>query len=183
MLFHDAGKPATAVRDGERITFLGHPEFGAQASVAALRRLRFSNDEVEDVAQLVVLHMRPIQYSSEWTDGAIRRLVRDSGDLLPALLDLADGDMAASEYPAAEAAAKMGELRRRVAAVGADVSHGARSPLNGHALIEHYGHRAGPWISAMQDALVEAIIDGALPPHDEAAAWAYLERHPELAPI
>lgn len=182
MLFHDAGKPATAARDGDRVTFLGHPEFGAQASVAALRRLRFSNDEVEDVAQLVLLHMRPIQYSSDWTDGAIRRLVRDSGDLLPALLDLADGDMAASAYPPREAAEQMGELRRRVAEVGADVSHGARSPLDGHALIERYGHPAGPWISAVKAALVEAILDGALPPRDEAAAWVYLERHPELGP-
>ncbi|MGI8607710.1 MAG: CCA tRNA nucleotidyltransferase [Candidatus Dormibacteria bacterium] len=182
MLFHDAGKPATAARDGDRITFLGHPEFGAQASVAALRRLRFSNNEVEDVAQLVVLHMRPIQYSSDWTDGAVRRLVRDGGDLLPALLDLASGDMAASEYPPEEAAAKMDELRRRVAGVDTDVSHEAQSPLNGHQLMDHFGHAAGPWISTVQAALVEAILDGALPPHDQAAAWAYLERHPELAP-
>ena len=182
MLFHDTGKPATAVRDGDKLTFYGHPDVGATAAVSALRRLRFSNDEVDDVAHLVAMHMRPIQYAPDWSDGAIRRLVREGGDLLPALLDLADGDMAASEYPAEEAAEKMGGLRRRVAEVSADVSHGARSPLDGHALMAHYGHRAGPWISAVQDALVEAILDGALPPHDEAAAWAYLERHPELAP-
>jgi len=182
ILFHDTGKPATAQRDGDRVTFLGHPEVGAEMAVAALRRLRFSNDEVDDVARLVTMHMRPIQYLSGWSDGAVRRLVRDAGDLVPALLDLAGGDMAASAYPPEEAAEKMGELRRRVAEVGAEVSHGARSPLDGHVLMEHYGHRAGRWISVLQDALVEAIVDGALPANDQDAAWAYLERHPELAP-
>jgi poly(A) polymerase len=182
MLFHDAGKPATAERDGDRVTFLGHPELGADLAVAALRRLRFSNEEVDDVALLVAMHMRPIQYSADWSDGAIRRLVRDAGELLPALLGVAGGDMAASEYPAAEAQRKMAELRRRVGEVGADVSHGARSPLDGHQLMEHFGQPPGPWIARVQEAMVEAILDGALPPHDREAAWAYLGRHPELSP-
>ena len=182
MLFHDSGKPATAERDADRVTFLGHPEIGAETAVAALHRLRFSNDEVDDVARLVAMHMRPIQYLPDWTDGAVRRLVRDSGDLVPALLDLADGDMAASEYPPEEAAAKMGELRRRVADVGAEVSDAARSPLDGHVLMAHYERPPGPWLSTLQHALVEAIIDGALPAGDQDAAWAYLEGHPEIVP-
>lgn len=182
VLFHDAGKPATAVREGDRRTFYGHPDVGAHAAAFALRRLRFSNDDVDAVSRLVLLHMRPIQYQPEWKDGAVRRLVRDSGELLPALLDLAGGDMAASEYPRAEAEAKMGDLRRRVATVEDEVSHAARSPLDGHALMERFGRPAGPWISALQDDLVEAILDGDLTPGDIAAAWRYLDRHPELVP-
>ena len=180
MLFHDVGKPPTAVRDGEKVTFYGHPDLGANLAAAALRRLRFSGEEVDDVARLVALHMRPIQYDPEWREGAVRRLVRDSGELLPALLDLADGDMAASEYPPSEAAEKMGDLRRRVADVDANVSHAARSPLDGHALMSHFDRAGGPWLKVVQDALVDAIIDGALPAGDEDAAWRYLERHPEL---
>jgi poly(A) polymerase len=182
VLFHDAGKPATAVRDGDRLTFYGHPDVGADAAALALRRLRFSNDDVDAVSRLVSLHMRPIQYQPEWKDGAVRRLVRDSGELLPALLDLAGGDMAASEYPRSDAEAKMRDLRRRVATVGDEVSRAARSPLDGHALMEHFGRPAGPWISALQDSLVEAILDGDLAPGDTAAAWRYLDGHPELVP-
>jgi poly(A) polymerase len=182
VLFHDAGKPATAARDGDRVTFLGHPEVGADTAVFALRRLRFSNDDIEAVSRLVSLHMRPIQYMTEWRDGAVRRLVRDSGDLLPALLVLADADMAASSYPKADADAKMGDLRRRVATVDDEVSHAARSPLDGHALMARLDRPAGPWIATVQDALVEALLDGELAPGDTEAAWTYLEEHPELLP-
>lgn len=182
MLFHDAGKPGTAVREGDRLTFYGHPDVGAQVATVAMRRLRFSNDDIDAVSRLVALHMRPIQYQPEWKDGAVRRLVRDGGEVLPALLDLADGDMAASEYPAEAAAAKMGDLRRRVAEVGAEVSDLARSPLDGHVLMQRYGRPAGPWISVIQDALLGAILDGDLAPGDEAGAWGYIEHHPELSP-
>jgi poly(A) polymerase len=182
MLFHDVGKPATAARDGERLTFYGHPDVGAATATAALRRLRFSNDDVEAVAQLVALHMRPIQYQPDWKDGAVRRLVRDSGELLPALLNLADGDMSASEYPAEDAAIKMGDLRRRVAEVEEEVALAARPPINGNALMARFNRPAGPWIATLQHALIEAVLDGDLAPGDEAGAWAYIEAHPELTP-
>jgi tRNA nucleotidyltransferase/poly(A) polymerase len=182
MLFHDAGKPATAIREGDRLTFYGHPDVGAAAAASAMRRLRFSNDDIESVRRLVAMHMRPIQYVPDWKDGAVRRLVRDGGELLPALLDLADGDMAASEYPQEEADAKMSDLRRRVAEVSVEVSQGARSPLGGHALMERYGRPAGSWISTIQDTLLEAILDGELAPGDVAGAWQYIDDHPELEP-
>ncbi|MDQ6747012.1 MAG: HD domain-containing protein, partial [Candidatus Dormibacteraeota bacterium] len=182
VLFHDAGKPATAAREGDKLSFYGHPEVGATAATSALRRLRFSNEDVDAVVRLVSMHMRPIQYQADWKDGAVRRLVRDSGDLLPALLDLADGDMAASAYPPGEARAKMGDLRRRVDAVAEEVSRAARSPLDGHALMERFNRPPGPWIAALQAALLEAVLDGELPPGDEVAAWAYLDAHPGLVP-
>ncbi|GAC1328412.1 MAG: HD domain-containing protein [Candidatus Dormibacteria bacterium] len=182
MLFHDTGKPATAMVDGDKLTFYGHPDVGAEMTATALRRLRFSGDEVHDVARLVALHMRPIQYDVTWSDGAVRRLVRDAAELLPALLTIADGDMAASEYPPEEAARKMNHLRRRVDEVGADVSHAARSPLDGHARMERYQRPGGPWVKVVQDVLVEAILDGALPAGDVEAAWNYIDRHPGLVP-
>ncbi|MFN2463089.1 MAG: CCA tRNA nucleotidyltransferase [Candidatus Dormibacteria bacterium] len=182
MLFHDSGKPATADADadGDKITFYGHPDIGADVAFAALRRLRFSGDEVDDVARLVSMHMRPIQYQPDWGEGAIRRLVRDCGALLPALMVIAEGDMAASDYPVADAVEKMTDLRRRVATVEDDVSHAARSPLDGHSLMQHFGRPGGPWVKVIQDALVDAILDGALPAGDAQAAWSYIDRHPEL---
>ena len=121
VLLHDCGKPATAVPDGDRITFLRHPEVGAQLAAEMLKRLRFSNDEIDAVTRLILLHMRPIQYDPEtWSDGAVRRLVRDSGEVLPALVELARADMEASAYPADEAARKLGDLERRIAAVDVD---------------------------------------------------------------
>jgi poly(A) polymerase len=181
ILLHDCGKPVVAARDGERITFLGHPDAGAKAAVRMLRRLRFSNDEVAAVTRLVSLHMRPIQYDpSTWSDGAVRRLVRDSGELLEPLLQLARADMAASDYPPDEASRKLDDLDRRVAALDVDAVRGLSAPLDGNQLMERFGRPPGPWISRVQDALVEAVLEGEIAPRDEAAAWAYLESHSDL---
>jgi poly(A) polymerase len=181
VLLHDSGKPATAARDGERITFLGHPEAGAEAATAMLRRLRFSNDQIQAVTRLILLHMRPIQYDpATWSDGAVRRLVRDSGVVLPALVELARVDMSASEYPAAEAARKLGDLERRIDDLDVEAVRKVNPPLDGNQLMKRLGRRPGPWIARVQGALLEAVLDGALPAADVNAAWAYLDRHPEL---
>jgi len=183
VLLHDVGKPATAARDGDRITFLGHPEEGVRLATAMLRRLRFSNAEIEAVARLVAMHMRPIQYDPEgWGDAAVRRLVRDAEEGLDALLDLADADMAASAYPPEDAARKVGDLRRRIGALDVDAVRALRPPLDGDTLMQRFGRPAGPWVGRVQRALLEAVLDGDLPTGDAgvAAAWAWLEARPEL---
>lgn len=57
-LFHDVGKPQTfAVRDG-RITFYEHAYLGAKMTKEIMKRLRFSNHEIEDVSECVANHMK-----------------------------------------------------------------------------------------------------------------------------
>jgi poly(A) polymerase len=181
ILMHDAGKPETAKREDDRITFIGHPEAGARHAAEMLKRLRFSNDEINAVTRLVELHMRPIQYqSAEWSDGAIRRLVRDSDELLPALLALAAADMEASDYPQAEAERKLGDLRRRIDALDVESVRRMAPPLDGNDLMQRFQRKGGPWIAVVQSALLDAVINGELPPGDKGAAWTYLEAHKEL---
>jgi poly(A) polymerase len=57
-LFHDVGKPQTyAVRDG-KITFYEHAYLGAKMTREIMRRLRFSNDAIEEVSECVANHMK-----------------------------------------------------------------------------------------------------------------------------
>ena len=59
-LFHDIGKPACArvdVEDGGRIRFNGHEHVGAEMTAKIMRRLRFSNDEIEATTEAVRNHM------------------------------------------------------------------------------------------------------------------------------
>jgi poly(A) polymerase len=182
VLVHDIGKPATAAVDGDRVTFLGHPDAGARITRDMLHRLRFSNDIADQTARLVELHMRPIQYlPQQWTDGAVRRLVRDSGDLLAELLELARADMTASAYPVDEAQNKLDDLERRIAGLNVEAVQNVGPPLDGDRLMARYGRPPGPWIRRVQEGLVDAILDGELAlDGGEDAAWAYLEAHPEL---
>ncbi len=57
-LLHDVGKPATFRRAPDRIRFDGHVDVGVKITRAICLRLRFSNDDTEQVIALVENHMR-----------------------------------------------------------------------------------------------------------------------------
>jgi poly(A) polymerase len=57
-LFHDLGKPPTMERDHTgRIRFSGHESVSAQMTEKIMRRLRFSNEEIEATTAMVQNHM------------------------------------------------------------------------------------------------------------------------------
>jgi poly(A) polymerase len=57
-LFHDLGKPPTMQRDENgRIRFNGHESVGAEMTERIMRRLRFSNEEIEATVAMVQNHM------------------------------------------------------------------------------------------------------------------------------
>jgi poly(A) polymerase len=179
-LLHDVGKPPThAVDDSGKHTFYDHPGVGAALSAALLTRLRFSNDIAERVALLVRHHLRPIQYRpEEWSDAAVRRLVRDIGDERERLLDLARADTRASSFPTTEAIDDLERRMERLDAGGA-LSR-MRPPLDGHEITALAGRAPGPWVGRAQRALEEAVLDGGLAPGDAQAARRWLEEHAEL---
>lgn len=57
-LFHDVGKPVTfSIKEG-RIKFYEHAPIGAEMTKKIMKRLRFSNDEIEAVSECVANHMK-----------------------------------------------------------------------------------------------------------------------------
>ena len=73
-LLHDVGKPPT-YREAERIRFDGHAEVGTRMTEAILKRLRFSNEECEQIALLVKNHMR-FGDVMEMKDSTLKRFFR-----------------------------------------------------------------------------------------------------------
>ncbi len=57
-LFHDIGKPQTAAIRKGRLTFYEHSEAGVKIAQTIMRRLRFSNDEIDGVCECVANHMK-----------------------------------------------------------------------------------------------------------------------------
>lgn len=180
VLLHDVGKPPThAVAEDGRHTFHDHPSVGAEMATGILERLRFSGDEVRDVATLVRLHLRPIQYRAETHgDAAVRRLIRDAGPLRKQMLDVARADTLASSYPDT---AEIDELAERMERLDRDGGFSRPvAPLDGHTLMHIAGRPGGPWLGRVIRALEEAMLDGEFAPGDAAAAEAWLRAHPEL---
>src|SRR5437660_7807297 len=61
VLLHDVGKPPTfqsAAETGDRIRFNNHVEVGVRMAETICRRLRFSNEETEQIVALVGNHMK-----------------------------------------------------------------------------------------------------------------------------
>jgi poly(A) polymerase len=172
-LFHDVGKPSTATPDG---AFSGHDIVGAELAKSALERLRFPQKEVEAVAKLVRLHLRPVYYSSEWTDGAVRRLARDAGDLIAPLMALARADVAASAYPEPE---KLDELQARIEAVLHERPSRLAPLVTGGDIMRVRDIGPGPEVGRIKQRLQELVIDGEIPPSREAVL-EYLATHPDL---
>ena len=172
-VFHDVGKPATATADG---AFTGHEEVGARIATAALERLRFSQKEIDAVVTLVRLHLRPVYYRSEWSDGAVRRLARDAGALIEKLMALARADIAASAYPEPE---KLDELAARLATVVSEQPSRMAAPIDGEDIMHALRLAPGPEVGRIKARLGELIMDGEIEPSREAVL-AYLQAHPEL---
>jgi poly(A) polymerase len=124
-----------------------------------MRRLRFSHAETAKVARLVELHMRPIQYRSDWADAAVRRLWHDSGELAEPLLALARADTVASSFPGT---AGLDELQSRMAALASQHPRGLRPVLTGDELKVHFRMQDGPWIGRAHEFLMEAAVQGRL---------------------
>ena len=58
ILFHDIGKPPTAVTAPDRIRFNRHASEGAHMAEDIMRRLRFSADDISSISHCVRNHMR-----------------------------------------------------------------------------------------------------------------------------
>jgi poly(A) polymerase/tRNA nucleotidyltransferase (CCA-adding enzyme) len=89
-LFHDIGKPQSLRSTGDNNTFYNHEVISYHKAKHILRRLRFSNHAIQKILLLVRNHM--FHYTEEWTDGAVRRLMRKADPYLKELFILREGD-------------------------------------------------------------------------------------------
>ncbi len=94
-LVHDIGKPVTKkFESGGQVTFHHHDVVGAKMAKKRLTALRFDNDTIDKVSRLIELHLRFFGYADQgWSDSAVRRYVRDAGDVLERLHILTRADV------------------------------------------------------------------------------------------
>ncbi|MEY3920218.1 MAG: hypothetical protein RLZ15_1012, partial [Actinomycetota bacterium] len=139
-LLHDIGKPKTrALIPGGGVSFHHHEVVGARLAKERLKKLRYSNEVIDDVETLIALHLRFHGYGDgEWTDSAVRRYVRDAGELLTHLHVLTRADCTTRNQRKAELLAKTyDELESRIERLAAEEELAAIRPdLDGAEVME-----------------------------------------------
>jgi poly(A) polymerase len=162
-LLHDIGKPKTRrFQAGGTVTFHHHDVVGAKLARKRLRELRFSNDEVDDVARLVELHLRFHGYGSgEWTDSAVRRYVRDAGDQLERLHILTRADCTTrNQRKAARLQRTYDGLEERIAVLAEQEELDAMRPdLDGNQIMGILGIGPGREVGEAYKFLLELRMD------------------------
>lgn len=172
-LFHDVGKPRTrGFQKGKGTTFHHHDVVGAKMTRRRLTELRFSSDDVSSITELVALHLRFHTYRLGWSDSAVRRYVRDAGDLLSELNVLTRCDCTTrNEKKARTLSRRMDELEERIAELAAAEELAALRPeLDGSQVMEHLGLRPGPEIGRALAFLMEIRLEEGLIGEEAARA-------------
>ena len=170
-LFHDVGKPATRSFGPEGVAFHHHEVVGARITRARMKELRYSRADIEEVAGLVYLHLRPHTLKMGWTDRAVRRYARDAGPLLDRLNTLVRSDVTTRDPKKARAVERrIAELEERIAVLRQQEELDAiRPPIDGHAVMALLGIRPGPLVGEVMDLLLEYRLDEG--PYSEEEAY------------
>ena len=172
-LLHDIGKPATFHIDrsgkngrSERIRFNGHVEVGVRIAEIILRRLRFSNEDAEQIVALVKNHMRfgDILDMRESTLKRFLRLPRFDEHLALHWLDCTSCHGRLGLYDFAKAryeAAPVEQMRPQLLVTGDDLIH--------------FGYKPSPQFKAMLEMAEDAQLEGTI--HSTADGLALVQRH------
>ncbi len=165
-LLHDIAKPVCMQREGERVTFYGHTDRGAEMAEGILKRFKRSRAVWERVAYLVRNHLRHVQ-APHMRLSTLKRFLRQDG--IEELLELAridalsaNGDLQYYRFcETRRAELKDDEVRP--------------APLvRGDDLIQ-LGFKPGPLFGQILRQVEDAQLGGQLRGREEALEW--VKRH------
>ncbi len=161
-LLHDVGKPPTFSDEGNRIHFYNHPNVGAQIARQMLTRLRFSNQEIEDIVSCVDNHMK-FANVKEMRIGKLKQFV--ARENFPVELEMHKIDCLASH-------GKL-ELYRFLTRKLKEFEREGLKPkrlINGNDLIS-IGIEPGPIMKEILEETYALQLEGKVSSRDEAFNW------------
>lgn len=165
VLLHDVGKPATfrsAEETGDRIRFDGHVDVGVRMAEEIVRRLRFSNEDAEQIVALVANHMRfkDVEQMRASTLKRFVRLPRFEEHLELHRLDCLSSHRRLDSY---------GFIRRTLDETPPEQIRPPRL-MTGEDLVA-MGYKPGPVFREILNAVEDAQLEGQLKSRDEAVDY------------
>jgi poly(A) polymerase len=158
-LLHDVGKPSTFRRAPDRIRFDSHVDVGVKMAEAICRRLRFSNDDTEQILALVDNHMRfgDVEKMKPSTFKRFVRLPRFDEHLELHRLDCKASHRRLRMYDF---------TRQKIAELTPEAIHPA--PLVGGDDLVAAGYSPGPQFKEILSAVEDAQLEGQLLSKEQA---------------
>ena len=174
-LMHDIAKPATRSIGDHGVSFHHHEVVGAKMTRKRMKALAFSKEMITEVSKLVFLHLRIHTYAMGWTDSAVRRYVRDAGDLIDDLNHLQRSDCTTrNPKRAKQLQDRMDSLENRIVELGKKEELNKIKPhLDGAQVMNHLSLKPGPQVGKALDYLLEHRLENG--PIDEQEAFSILE--------
>jgi len=161
-LYHDIGKPRTrGVKEGKGVTFHHHEVVGARMTRERMKQMKYPNEDIAAVSELVAISGRFHTYQMGWTDSAVRRYVRDAGPYLNELNVLVRCDCTTrNEKKAKILARRMDEMEERIAEVSAREELASLRPeIDGQRVMELLNVPAGPAVGAAMEFLMDIRLE------------------------
>ena len=162
-LLHDIGKPATRrFEAGGAVTFYHHDVVGAKLAKKRLKALRFDNNTIDSVSQLIELHLRFFGYADQaWSDSAVRRYVRDAGPELQRLHMLVRADVTTRNKRKADRLSfAYDDLEARIATLAEQEELQAIRPdLDGEDIMRILGLKPGREVGEAYRFLLDLRLD------------------------
>ena len=158
-LLHDIAKPRVREKVRGEWRFLGHEQASAELAREIMERLRFSKAIMGRVTNLITHHM--IWYDSEWSDGAVKRLIRRVGpENIDDLLSFRRADILAHGVKD-EKLDQLSELEKRVGeSMKNQFTEKVRDlAIDGNRVMEILNLSPGPQVGKILKRLLEKVTD------------------------
>ncbi|HYM06689.1 MAG TPA: CCA tRNA nucleotidyltransferase [Terriglobales bacterium] len=165
-LLHDVGKPPTFRVAPDRIRFDNHVDVGVKMAEEICRRLRFSNDDTEQILALVANHMR-FSHVPQMKESTFKRFVRmprfeQHIELHRLDCQASHGDLTSYNF-----------TRERIAAIPPEAIR-PRPLISGDDLIAA-GYPPGPRFKEILSQVEDAQLEGRLQSKDSAMEYVRRE--------
>jgi poly(A) polymerase len=177
-LCHDIGKVWTRQFMGDKVHFFRHEDMSALLWEAIAARFEVPRDEAARIHYIIQSHSRVNLYREDWTDSAVRRLMKEVGEHLDDLIAFSKADLTSKRTERVEMVRSLlAELQIRVLEIReADAQQSPLPKGIGNAIMERFGIPAGPQVGRLRDVLLRAVADGLMPAHAETDAYlSYLK--------
>lgn len=180
-LFHDVGKVETLSRDTGKVSFHQHEFASARLFRRAMQRSQLLDSDVEKHVHFLVGHLGLVEaYSAEWTDSAVRRLMKDLGEHFDRTLMLARADITTKHAHKREKYYQLiHNLSERAKTIAAQDAIVPPLPKGiGDALMQAFGIPPSKRLGDLKAALEKAVEAGRVEGHQESHHYVeFVSKH------